>query len=137
MTLSSRLEEINRAVEALESFGESSGFNPSTVRVVGLMLEELLSNSVTHGAMPAEAVITVSLLDERDHLLLRYIDTGPAFNPTTDLPPDTRHKKLEERPVGGLGWNLIFHYAASVEYRREADTNIYQIRVSSTQPGEW
>ena len=137
LTLSSHPEEINRVVVALETFAKSSHLKAATVRVLGLMLEEFVTNSVTHGGGGRDVKITLSLKYETDHLRLSYVDNGVAFNPITDLPPDTRDKVLDERSVGGLGWPLVFHYAASVEYRREGGQNIYELSVSADQPGEW
>ena len=132
LTLASRPDEINRALNAVDSFGESCDLAPALVRVLGLIVEELALNSVTHGGMPGDALIKISIVEQNNHLLLRYEDSGRMFNPNTDLPPDTRHRQLEERPVGGLGWALIFYYARSVDYRREANRNVYELRVSVT-----
>ena len=110
LTLASRLKEINRATDHVRSFCQSVHLDESAAKVLSLILEELITNTVRHGAPPPDAPITVTLSRDGLDTLVQYVDCGPAYDPTLNPPPDTRDRPLEERPIGGLGWTLIFHY---------------------------
>lgn len=55
-------------------------FNMSTLIPLGIMINELLTNSIKHGQQPDLALrISIELKKERDYYHLHYRDNGPGF----------------------------------------------------------
>lgn len=88
-----------------------------------LILEELLANTVMHGDPPEGSPVQLRLDMRSDAVEIRFRDSGVAFNPQTDLPPDTREDEEDDRPVGQLGWPLILHYCSITDYQRVDEQN--------------
>ena len=125
LTLASELREINRICRSLDDFCAVHAVGRSSERVLHIVLEELISNTVSHGAVPATAPIDVCLKFGTQCIELEYIDRGRPFDPLQDVPPDTRDMPLEKRSVGGLGWPLIFSYCVLDGYRYTNGENHY------------
>lgn len=96
-------------------------------RVLLLILEELVTNTVTHGQAPEESTIDVGLRRDRSHISLSYRDRGIPFDPVKDRKPQDMSQTMRSRPPGGVGWPLIFHYCADVTYRRIDDANVMEM----------
>ena len=128
LTLPSDMREINRAAALVAGFCHDHGLSGATERTLTLVVEELMTNSIQHGCPAEGAHIDVGLSFEGHRVGLRYADTGGRFDPHVDLPPDTRHHPVDERPVGGLGWPLILHYFELVHYRFRDGRNCYEFR---------
>lgn len=88
-----------------------------------LILEELLANTVMHGNAAANSEIALYMAVTDDGVDIRFRDYGVAFNPTMDLPQDSREHTQENRPVGRLGWPLILHYCSLDKYERANGQN--------------
>ncbi len=88
-----------------------------------LILEELLANTVMHGAVPPGSDIRLQISALPEGVQIRFQDSGVAFNPETDLPHDSREDNLDDRPVGQLGWPLILHYCSISLYERFDEQN--------------
>ena len=127
LTLSTRVAEINRATEHAAAFCREQGITDRKEPVLKVVLEELITNSIRHGQPPTDAIITITLTRIEREIHLYYVDAGSPFDPHRDLPPDTRDQPLERRPVGGLGWALIFHYCKTIKYERRQDENHYEM----------
>lgn len=98
-------------------------------RVLLLILEELVTNTVTHGQPPEGSLIDVGLRRDHGHISLSYRDRGIPFNPVQDREPLDPSQTMRSRPAGGQGWPLIFHYCADVNYRRVADANVLEMLI--------
>ena len=91
-----------------------------------LIIEELFTNTVTHGhGADCDAAVELGLTLEDDGITLLYEDGAPRFDPlarslatgTPDVQP------LEDRRVGGLGVRLISELAAASRYAYEDGKN--------------
>ncbi len=72
-------------------------FNLPTLMPLGIILNELLTNSLKYASLPDQALkIQISLQKEGDYFCLYYRDNGPGF------PKDTLKKR-----AGGLGMYLL------------------------------
>jgi serine/threonine-protein kinase RsbW len=92
---------------------------------VEVVLEELLMNQIWHafpGQPPGSKEFTLAAQVVGDHLVLEFIDQGVAFNPL-ERPPPTLPTSLDDAVPGGLGILLTRHYALSMVYAREDQTN--------------
>lgn len=95
--------------------------------VLGLILEELVTNTITHGGAAPDSSISVKLVRRGESIELLYEDSGCAFNPNAQLPEDDRDRSVEERGIGGLGWHLIREMCQSVDYTHREGRNCLRL----------
>jgi len=129
LRLKGALHEIERASRFVGGFCRAHGIEAEEERILVLILEELITNTVKHGEAPPDAPIDISLAREDDGIHLVYRDRGRPFDPTRDLPEPDFSATLGLRPTGGLGWPLIRYYCAAIAYSREADGNLLALTV--------
>jgi len=119
-----------------ESFGAAAGADhDATLRVV-LILEELFTNTVTHGYPGgADGPIWVTLASQTDAIAVTYEDAAPPFDPLG--PPPALPLAPEEREPGGLGLALVRGLSLGASYVRLGDRNRITLTVatSSATPG--
>lgn len=112
-----------------ESFGAATGTDHTTTLRVILVLEELFTNTVTHGyPMDRDGPIWVTLASEGTAITVTYEDAAPAFDPLAhapDLAPAP-----EERAPGGLGLALVRGLCVSASYIRIAGRNRVTLTVA-------
>ena len=120
---------LPRVAAFIERFAESEGFDATEVFKLNLALDELLTNTLEHGFPDDtdEAEITVALRSEGEVVVARYEDNGPEFNPLEATEQDTE-LELDERPIGGLGLQLIVASFDAVSYERVNDRNVTTLR---------
>ena len=105
LRLPSRLEAIAGLAE------EVTAFLPDQPRVafeINLCLDELLTNTISHGLGGAgDHFIDVRL--ERSDAWLEVVikDDAPAFDPFAEVGPPDLDTDLEQRPIGGLGVHFV------------------------------
>ena len=125
LTLASELREINLACRRIDDFCALNAVAKASEHALHIVLDELISNTVSHGRSPPTAPIDVRLILDEGIMKLEYIDRGRPFDPLKDLPPDTRELPIEQRQVGGLGWPLILNYCELDDYRYIDGENHY------------
>ena len=128
---------LPRVAAFVERFAEAQGFSPGEIYRINLALDELLTNTIEHGfpGREQEADISVAMRSEGDSVIVRYEDNGPEFNPLQATEQDTE-LELEERPIGGLGLQLIASTFDDVSYERADDRNVTMLRQSRATPDE-
>ena len=85
-----------------------------------LLVEELFTNTVVHGA----AVFTpYSAESQPGSIALIYEDTARPYDPFARVGVPDDSLGVEERPVGGLGVALVAAIAERVEYAHVAGKN--------------
>jgi len=91
---------------------------------VELVVEELFTNTATHGQDAAGKAVTVWLhaLGADPGLDLCYEDDGPAFDPT-DIAPDTAETQVRRWHIGGLGRALVLFLPTRIRYERREGRN--------------
>ena len=112
-----------------ESFGTATGADHATTLRVILVLEELFTNTVTHGyPMDSDGPVWVTLASEGRAITVTYEDAAPAFDPlahVTDLA-----LAPEERAPGGLGLALVRGLCMTASYIRIAGRNRLTLTVA-------
>lgn len=128
---------LPRVAAFVERFAEAQGFSAGEIYRINLALDELLTNTIEHGfpGREQEADISVAIRSEGDSVIVRYEDNGPEFNPLQATEQDTE-LELEERPIGGLGLQLIASTFDDVSYERADDRNVTMLRQSRATPDE-
>ncbi len=124
IVLLNQLSELERVAHEVQAFGEAHGIAAKLIFNVNVALDEILTNVISY-AYPegGQHVITVRLAVKAAELVIEVEDDGCPFNPLTVAPPDLR-KSTEERPIGGLGLQLVRKMMDRLEYRREQDKNL-------------
>ncbi len=123
-SVDSEPEIAARAWQRIETILRTRDVPPPTVHDCVLVVEELLTNVVTHayrGQPGHQAHIGLRLLPEK--IEIRLEDAGPPFNPLEAPAPDLE-APLAARPIGGLGLLLVSRLVDRWEYAREGDANV-------------
>ncbi|MEX2616714.1 MAG: ATP-binding protein [Alphaproteobacteria bacterium] len=132
VTVTNNLEELNRATSAVSAFcSEHSELLPLEHRLT-LVLEELLTNTISYGydaadTMPHVIEVRLSLADGWLHVTCE--DDGAPFDLTRQSEADMSGD-VEDRPIGGLGIHLIMTIMDSVTYQRTGDRNRVDMRLA-------
>jgi serine/threonine-protein kinase RsbW len=128
-----RLAEFAEVRALAEAFGAALGLEHTVTLKVTLVLEELFTNTVTHGYPPgAEGPVWVTLAALAGAVEVLYEDAGPAFDPLTHPPAPPESRLIgEDPPVGGLGVALVLGLCTSACYARVADRNRVTLTVST------
>jgi serine/threonine-protein kinase RsbW len=131
-----RLASFGEVREWAEAFATAAGADRAVVLRVILVLEELFTNTVTHGyPVGIEGPVWVTLAREAGAIEVTYEDQAPAFDPLTDAPVPSEHPLAhEERPLGGLGVALIRGLSASARYARVGDRNRVTLTIAAASP---
>ncbi len=105
----------------------SSGADPATALRAETALEELLTNSVTHGGAGqlVSASVWLGVAVHGEVLRLRYEDACPAFDPLPVIESALQliQNPAEHRPVGGLGLLMVYRLAEDFRYAWENGHN--------------
>ena len=120
---------------ALQSFCEAYAVPMASAQAVELALDELLTNSITHGQLdPVQGLITVELELRDQELHIVVSDNGIAFDPFSQPEPDLT-SSLEQRQLGGVGIHLVKNCMDSYAYQRIEGRNVISLR-RRLQPAE-
>ena len=123
INLTKNISDLNMLVNRLELFFEENNISSISMPMT-LILEELYTNSITHGASDGrEVFIEVNLDIVKDELIMTYKDNGIPFN-VLDLPEPDLTGSVETREVGGLGVHYIKTLTDTVEYEYEEKQNV-------------
>lgn len=116
VTIPARLSEVRGLSSMVEAFGDANGLPDPKVFVINLALDELITNTVTHGLEDmAEAEIRIMMRVVAGTLILVMEDNGQPFDPTQETNADVT-SSIEERAVGGLGLHLVKSFADRIRY---------------------
>jgi len=125
-------EALNVLAEAVERFAAAESLSAEVSGKLNLVLDELITNSITYGLQDvAEPHLELRLAgaDGRDVLEAVLEDNGPAFDPFSEAPvPDTT-LALDERSIGGLGVLRVRELTQSADYERIDGLNRVTLRI--------
>ncbi len=120
--------ELGLLCRNLEQFGKSHGLSQKCKLDLNLVLEELLTNIISHGyADEGEHFIQITISLENGMLVVCVKDDGIPFNPVTAEETDIK-RPLEEREIGGLGIHLIKQFMDDIVYERVGNQNILTLK---------
>ena len=128
LRLANRLAEIPRSADLVDAFCARQGVASSVSFAINVSLEELLGNTMAYGyADDREHEIVVRIWREDADLVIDIADDARLFDPTTVAAADL-NLPLDERPIGGLGIQLVRGMIDSVEYRHDGMHNHIRLR---------
>ena len=127
INLTKNISDLNMLVTKLEKFFEENNISSISMPMT-LILEELFTNTITHGASDGrEVFIEVNLGIDKDELIMTYKDNGMPFN-VLDLPEPDLTASIENREVGGLGVHYVKTLTDSVEYEYLDKHNVLKMK---------
>jgi serine/threonine-protein kinase RsbW len=93
-----------------------------------LIVEELFTNTVTHGYRgESESPVWMAFEPSGAGFILRYEDAAPPHNPFGEFRPTETAILVAQQPVGGLGVKLIRSLATDASYNREGERNCIRL----------
>jgi serine/threonine-protein kinase RsbW len=121
------LSGVAGLVQNLDSFLRQHGWSDDDVYRITLVVDELLTNTVSYGYPPPACAeqgsirLRIACGEGNLHLVLQ--DDGIPFNPLDKADP-LLDAGLEERPVGGLGIYLAHTLTDRMAYERQGHLNV-------------
>lgn len=128
LTLRNDLEDLSRALEEIEAFGESNDWPMNWLFNTNLALDELISNVIKYGyddESPHEIAITLTRHGER--LTVTLTDDGIAYDPFTEAPQPDTDADVDDKPIGGLGVHLVKTLMDEARYERVGGVNRFTL----------
>jgi len=120
-------EEVMRAVEALQQFGQARQIPEKALFGLTLALEECASNIVNHALRrDARQMFRVTLEHTGSAMVIELRDHGPAFDPT-QAPVPEMEAGGDDQPPGGWGIQLVRRYTDEMRHTREGEENILRL----------
>jgi serine/threonine-protein kinase RsbW len=121
-----RMDCLAQAVAHVEAFCGAHGVPDDDRLRLTLFVEELFTNTVTHGhGGDSDAPVHIALAATAGEWLLRYDDGAPPFDPLAQAA--RLRGELEQapgaRPVGHMGLQLLVQMAHRATYRHEHGLN--------------
>ena len=119
-------EEVMRAVDALQAFGQARQIGENTLFGLALALEECGSNIVNHALRhDAQQTFRVTIEYTGTALVIELRDHGPAFDPTQASA--VGNETTDDQPPGGWGIHLVRRYTDEIRYAREGGENLLRL----------
>jgi anti-sigma regulatory factor (Ser/Thr protein kinase) len=128
LELRCELGEVARATATVRARLGERGLHERAVYRACLVVEEMLTNAVRHGARGPQGRIRLGLELTPDELVLTFTDDGVPFDPL-HAPPFDERAPLEERSCGGMGIHLVRQAASAWSYRRVGGSNRLEVRI--------
>jgi len=124
MTIGADLGEVARVNAAFAEFADAHAVPASIRRSMNVVLDELLTNTVSYGFAGRErGEVTIDAELGADRLTVTLTDDGKPFDPFDMDAPDTA-PPVEQRRIGGLGIHLVRRMMDEVSYHRRTDRNV-------------
>ena len=132
MTSSADFVSDRAELEKLEGFTADfalkAGLSDKDLFALQIVVEELVTNVIDYGGVPAgEHAVRVDLSMDNGELLIRIADRGKEYNPLLREDPDVT-LPAEQRPIGGLGVHFCKKLTDAQSYERRDGCNVLTLR---------
>lgn len=127
-----RMNALPETAAFVESFCSLHGIASADILRLTLIVEELFTNTVTHGyGKESDAPIHITLSADVGELALLYEDAASRYDPLARLSgsPSDLAAALDSRPIGGLGIHLVRQLTRSARYVHEDGRNRLWLRL--------
>lgn len=115
--------DLGPARAIAEAFAAANGLPSGERARLQIVLDELISNLARYGYPPGAAGFAeIGLRRDGDLMVLDFVDGGAAFDPVQAAPP-VLDAPAAQRPVGGLGLQLVRALADKLTYERRDNLN--------------
>ncbi|TQV65176.1 MAG: ATP-binding protein [Halothiobacillaceae bacterium] len=138
LELTSRLEHLAGASEALRAFCANLPIPPSDLDRLDLALTEALTNVIEHAyKLEEHHSIHLDFLRGERNITVEISDEGLSLPPEMLISPPVARElardNLDALPEGGWGLMLIFELCDNVEYQTHGGRNKLRLHVNFTQ----
>jgi serine/threonine-protein kinase RsbW len=116
LRVAARLESLGQIRRFVQEAAMARDAGPVALRHILLAVDEASTNIIVHGYHGEDGTIEVEVAREGESLRIRLRDTADPFDPTAVPPPDLT-VPLAERPIGGLGIQLLREAMDEVSHR--------------------
>ena len=117
-TFPARLSAFEQVKSLIDEFGEAAGLGREDRHKLTLIVEELFTNTVTHGHHgDSDALVQVTLEVTDAGVELIYEDSAPQYDPVAASRRTDIESTINERRVGGLGVYLTIGLTNGAVYR--------------------
>jgi sigma-B regulation protein RsbU (phosphoserine phosphatase) len=126
IAVEAKLEELERVLGFVEGVFEKGGCPAKVYNQIEVSTEELFVNiaSYAYSGKTGKVIIRAGLDGQK--FVMRFEDSGVAFNPLEHEAPDIE-AGIEDRRIGGLGIHIIRKWMDEVSYKRENEKNVLTI----------
>src|SRR5260370_38194865 len=126
-----RMDSMAEIRTFVEDAGTTAGIGREDCLKVLLIVEELFTNTVTHGYREkSESPVWIAFDPCDKGFTLRYEDAAPPHNPFGEFRPTDTAVLLAQQPVGGLGLKLIMSLVREAGYSPEGERNCVRLKLS-------
>ena len=123
MTVTNDPPQLRSVREQVDAFGQRNNLPSKSVFSINLVLDELLTNTITYGyADKAVHTINIRLELHDGQLNLEIIDDARPFDPRRAKAPEQKGA-LKDLPLGGRGIHLVRSYTDNLAYQRKRGRN--------------
>jgi anti-sigma regulatory factor (Ser/Thr protein kinase) len=116
----------------IERFAQDNALPDKLRYRLGLIVDELVTNSIVHGGCGDEnQMIKISIQNRQHVLTIEIMDSGVPFDPTTYS--SSRCPADGSGPLGGIGLCLVQRFAKTMKYTRRDHCNHLFISLDKIQ----
>lgn len=120
--------ELSKLEGFTSEFAQKAGLSDKDLFALQIVVEELVTNVIDYGGVPAgEHAVTVELAAADGALTIVITDRGAEYNPLLREDPDVT-LPAEERPIGGLGVHFCKKLTDAQDYVRRDGCNVLTLR---------
>ena len=117
-TFPAQLGAFDQVKALIDEFGETAGLGREDRHKLTLIVEELFTNTVTHGHLgDSTAPVQISLEETAAGVHLTYEDSAPPYDPLASSRRTDIESTINERRVGGLGVFLTIGLTDGADYQ--------------------
>jgi serine/threonine-protein kinase RsbW len=116
--------ELEKLEGFTADFALKAGLSDKDLFALQIIVEELVTNVIDYGGVPAgEHAVRVDLSAQDGELVVHLVDRGKEYNPLLREDPDVT-LPAEQRPIGGLGVHFCKKLTEAQEYERRDGCNV-------------
>ena len=122
------IENGSQVTAIIDEILENADCPMKTQMQVDIVIDEIFSNIAryAYGDSVGKAVIEVDIAENPKAIVLRFIDSGVAYNPLDKEDPDIS-LSAQEREIGGLGIFMVKKMVDNLVYEYKDNQNILTI----------
>jgi len=109
ITVDASVDEITTVTDFVNAYLSETGCSEQARIQLDVAVDELFGNIAryAYGAGPGAATVRVGAEEDSLCVTITFIDGGEPFNPLAKEMPDTTGLPARQRPIGGLGLNVL------------------------------
>ena len=120
--------ELTKLEGFTADFASAAGLSDKDLFALQIVVEELVTNVIDYGGVPAgEQAATVDLTALDGLLTIVIRDRGREYNPLLREDPDVT-LPADQRPIGGLGVHFCKKLTDEQDYERREGCNVLTLR---------